>query len=94
MASTKVSPVLQVLREIRREIQTNTGEIRKTNERVDHLSHRFDLLVEGQVRLASEVVSVAEAVGDVKDLLRRRLDDRTTIEDHEARLLDLERKVG
>ena len=102
MVDENASPVLSVLREIREEIrETNVrlttqtvrldGRIDTQTERIDRLT---DVMHEGHVRLATEMVAVAQAVGEVRDLLRDRLDDRHRIDDHERRLRHLEHKVG
>lgn len=98
----KVSPTLRVLQEIR-------DEVKKTNERLDahivrtdarfgEVDARFERLErevhEAGVRVTTELVTVAHAVGEVRDLLRDRLDQRSVLEDHEARLRRLETKVG
>jgi hypothetical protein len=47
--------------------------------------------VASEVRLATELVAVANAVGSVRDLLAARLDDRDRLDDHERRIRALER---
>lgn len=49
-------------------------------------------LVEAEIRLATELVVVSKTMGEVKDLLRDRLDQRDRVDDHERRLDALERK--
>jgi len=49
---------------------------------------------EGEMRLSSEVMSVARAVADVRDLLLDRRDHRHRIDDHERRITALEAKVN
>ena len=66
-------------------------EIHKTNERLDRLERRQ---TEDSVRLATELVSVAKAVGEVRDLLRDNRLDRTKIEDHERRIAQLEKRTA
>ncbi len=102
MVDESPSPLLNVLLDIRE-------EIRGTNERLDTQTARLggridgvdgrigrleDVVHEGHLRLATEIVAVARAVGDVRDLLSERFDDRDRIDDHERRLLHLEPKVG
>ena len=58
----KPSATLVVLREIR-------DEIRGLRERVDTVARRK---AGGETRLATEVVGVAKAVTDIRDLLRYR----------------------
>lgn len=64
-------------------------EIHKTNERLDRLERRQ---TEDSVRLATELVGVAKAVAEVRDLLRDNRLDRKKIEDHERRIAKLERR--
>ena len=63
----KESPTLTLLREIR-------DELKGTNVRLDRVESRVETLgkrqTETEVRLASELVAVARAVGEVRDLLR------------------------
>ena len=59
----------------------------ETNERLDRLEHRQ---TEGEVRLATEVVAVAGAVREVRDLLREDLAVKRRVDDHERRLVALE----
>jgi hypothetical protein len=66
----KTDASLVVLREIRDEIRELRGEVKGTNQRMESLERRQ---TETEVRLASELVAVARAVGEVRDLLRDRL---------------------
>ncbi len=63
----KESPTLTLLREIR-------DELKGTNVRLDRVESCVGTLekrqTETEVRLASELVAVARAVGEVRDLLR------------------------
>jgi chromosome segregation ATPase len=87
----KVSPTLRVLREIR-------DEIKGTNHRLDRLEEQGGTLErrqsESEVRLATELVTVARAVTEVRDLLRERLDASDRVENHERRITALERRAG
>jgi hypothetical protein len=77
-------------------------QVAKTNERLDDLrtdlTDRIDRLerrqTEDSIRLGTAVVGLAEAIGQVRDLLRDRLDDRAAIVNHEARITALERRAG
>jgi uncharacterized coiled-coil DUF342 family protein len=64
-----------------------TGDLRSTNAHLARLEHRQ---VESEVRLATELVAVAGAVREVRDLLRDDLAVRHRIDDHERRLVALE----
>ena len=85
----KESPTLTLLREIR-------DELKGTNVRLDRVESRVETLgkrqTETEVRLASELVAVARAVGEVRDLLRDGLALRPQVEDHERRLSALEKR--
>ncbi len=47
-----------------------------------------------EIRLATELVGVANAVLQVRDLLREDRVARVRVEDHERRIAALETKVG
>jgi DNA repair exonuclease SbcCD nuclease subunit len=84
-------------------------EIRTTNQRLDatrvELSDRIDRLEkrqrESESRLATELVALAGAVREVRDLLKEDRATRDAVQKHDARLAELdqrmtavERKVG
>jgi hypothetical protein len=52
------------------------SELRATNERLDGVSERLDTVarrqVEAEMRIGTELISVAGAVREVRDLLRWR----------------------
>jgi hypothetical protein len=90
LAGKPVSLTLQVLREIRERKGTNT-RLDRVEQRVGAVGQRVggvELRIEGvgrrqtetEVRLAIELVAVAKAVGEVRDLLRDRLDDRARVD--------------
>lgn len=97
----KISPTLKVLMEIRDELKEHRAILREHGERLkehgellkDH-SGRLGAIetrqVESEVRLATELVGVARAVNEVRDLLRERLDDRDRIDSLEHRVSRLE----
>jgi chromosome segregation ATPase len=87
----KVSPTLSVLREIRDEIKGTNHRLDRLEEQVGGLERRQS---ESEVRLATELVTVARAVTEVRDLLRERLDVSDRMENHERRINALERRVG
>jgi molybdopterin synthase catalytic subunit len=72
--------VLEVLKQIR-------DEAKKTNARLDKLKHRQG---ETELRLATELVSVAGAVRELRDTLLEDRDLRKTVEAHERRISALE----
>ncbi len=77
--------------------QTN-ARLEQTNGGIERLDGRFETMerrqTESEVRIASELVSVARAVDQVRDLLRERLDDRQRVDDLEGRVAALERRAG
>jgi hypothetical protein len=97
---------VEILRGIRDEVR---GLRHDTTERIDATNARLDALredtnvgferlerreTETEVRLASEIVAVAGAVREVRDLLREdRAADRR-IDDHERRIAALEQRVA
>jgi len=85
----KVSPTLLVLREIR-------DQLKETNTRLDAVERGLDAVerrqTDTETRLASELVAVAKAVGEVRDVLRDRLEVRDRVEDHERRIAALEHR--
>jgi vacuolar-type H+-ATPase subunit D/Vma8 len=101
----KVDATLPVLREIRDQIKGTNSRLETLEHRFESLEYRF-VSFEGKVeslerrqvatetRLATELIAVASAVKDVRDLLRDRLDDRGRVDDLERRLAVVERKVG
>ena len=89
---------IEILKDIREEgRKANDGlerlreEGRKTNERLERLERRQ---VESEVRVASEIVGVAGAVRELRDLLRDDLALRARVDDHERRLSAVERRPG
>ncbi|HEY3235486.1 MAG TPA: hypothetical protein VGJ84_12285 [Polyangiaceae bacterium] len=98
MGSRKISPTLRVLQEIRDELRQHGELLREHGELLREHGGRLEAIerrqTETEVRIATELTAVAGAVQEVRDLLRERLDDRTRVDDHEARLRVLERKVG
>jgi hypothetical protein len=77
LMAEKVSRTLQVLIEMR-------DEMRKTNERIDHL----------ETTMAEQFTGVAAVLRDMHVLLRDRLDQRDRVDDHERRITQLERASG
>jgi hypothetical protein len=49
---------------------------------------------EAEVRLATEVVGVAGAVREVRDLLREDRALRNRVDDHERRIVAIEKRAG
>jgi DNA-binding XRE family transcriptional regulator len=92
MASRKREPprerttqiLLQIRDELRRTREELKDEIGATDRRLERLERRQ---TEDSVRLASELAAVANAVTQVRDLLReQRADQGGRLEDHERRI--------
>lgn len=81
----------EILRQIRDEMRGMRHEQQTTNERLDRLERRQ---TEDSVRLASELVAVARAVVEVRDLLRDQRAEQTKLEDPERRLRAIEKKIA
>jgi archaellum component FlaC len=97
----KESPTVRVLRQIleaqkatNRRLDTTVERLGTTVERLDTTVERLGALErrqsETEIRLVTEIVAVAKAVGEVKTLLAERLDLKDRVEDHEHRLSTLE----
>jgi hypothetical protein len=86
---------IEILKDIR-------NETRKTNERVDALERTVtkeigsvrDEARQTEVRLATELVAVAGAVREVRDLLREDRALRQRVDDHERRIAAMERHTA
>lgn len=61
-------------------------ELRQTREQLVRRQ------TESEIRISSEIVAVASAVGEVRDLLRDAV--RNQLHDHERRITALEKKSG
>ncbi len=93
---------IQILQEIRGEIRQLRDDmnerIGETNSRLDSTNEHLESLgrrqTETEVRLATEIIAVAQAVKDVKDLLHENIDVRPRVEDHERRLSLIEERLG
>ncbi len=100
---------IELLKSIRDEIRTTnerldqtrselSERIDQTNERIDQTNERIDGLAQRQaeveIRLTTEIITLAEAVREVRDLLKDRLDLRDKVDDHEQRIRHLEGRLG
>ena len=90
------SITVEILKDIRKELQT-TRDVRQYGLEVrDELRQTREQLVrrqtESEIRISSEIVAVASAVGEVRDLLRDAV--RNQLHDHERRITELEKKRG
>lgn len=88
----------QVLIEIRDEIRNVRDEARNTNARLDQTNERLDRLerrqTQTELRLATELVAVRDAVQQVVSLYRQDRALRDDVDDLKTRVSDLERKAG
>ena len=86
---------LKVLTEIRDEARVSNKRLARlekgqteTNQSLGRLERRQ---TETELRLATELVAVVQAVNSVRELMGERLDVRDKVADHERRILELER---
>jgi hypothetical protein len=82
-----------------RDEQRSTNErLGHTNERLGDTNLRLERLerrqTEDATRLATELVAVAHAVVEVRDLLRTQGADRSKLDEHERRIGALEKKIA
>lgn len=84
------------IHEMRGDIHQMKGDIRQMKGDIGGLRHDVDRLERRQsedtTRLATELISVAQAVVQVRDLLREGRVSRERIEDHEHRICALEKR--
>jgi hypothetical protein len=85
---------IEILKDIRTEIRATNTRIDATNDRLDATIARVDLLHEGQLRLATEVVGVSAAVRELSGLLREDRGLKSRVDDHEKRLTAIEHRGG
>lgn len=74
----------EVLVQIRDEMRQMREDLRRLEKRQS----------EGSTRVATELVSVAQAVIQVRDLLRDQRVDSRKLDDHEKRIRSLEKKIA
>jgi len=85
------SLTVRILEDIRDEIRGVRTEQVATNERLERLEQRQSA---DAMRLATEIVTVAKGIDQVRDLLRDRRAERATLTDHEKRIRAIERKIA
>lgn len=87
----KISPTLKVLVEIRDTLRAHDEKLSALDTNLSALGKRQ---VETEIRLATELVTVAKVMGEVRDLLRDRFDQRDRVDDIDRRLTALERRAS
>jgi hypothetical protein len=98
-------PILEVLREIREEARTSNVRLESLENRVGLLREETRLLAErlgemghrqvaSELRLSTEVLTLADVTRQVRDLISVKLDDHKQVLDHERRLSSLEERVN
>lgn len=93
---------IEVLKEIRDELKATrvdlSGRIDQTNARLDQTNVRLDRVerrqAESEIRLATELVAVSAAIGDLKNVIIEDRQLRGQVADHEVRLKALEKKAS
>jgi chromosome segregation ATPase len=87
-------------------LESLEGRVEFLEKRLSHglegikttLVESIDLLTkqqtESELRLASEVVSLADVTREVRDLLSGRLDDHRMVLEHEERLKSIENRIA
>ncbi len=89
---------VSILREIRDEVRKTNQRLDQPNERLDQTNERLERLekrqTETEVRLATELVAVASAVGELTELLRQDRALRQRVDDHERRISYVGLRVG
>lgn len=96
MATTDLTT--EILIQIRDELKSTREELSKridqTNSRLEQTNDRLERVerrqTESEVRLASELVNVASAVNQLKDLIFADRELRKKVDEHERRIAALE----
>jgi hypothetical protein len=88
----KMTPMLSALASIREEVRASREEAaRSTSELREELTQHVK---EMEIRLATELIAVAGAVREVRDVLIEQSAVVARVDDHERRITDLERRTG
>lgn len=81
--------------DLKKRLSKGLGDV---NEKLDAHAERLELLTrsqtESELRLASEVLSLADVTREVRDLISRKLDDHKMVLEHEDRLRSLEDRIA
>jgi DNA-binding XRE family transcriptional regulator len=85
--------MIKVLQQIRDEIKATRSDL---SERIDETNTRLEKVerrqVDMELRLATELVAVSTAIGDLKKVILEDRKLRAQVSDHEQRLRSLEKK--
>jgi septal ring factor EnvC (AmiA/AmiB activator) len=82
---------IEILKQIRDGVTQTNEQLDQTNERLDRVERRQS---EMETRLATELVAVAGAVRELRDVLVEDRKLRDTVRDHERRIRSLEEALG
>jgi predicted nucleic acid-binding Zn-ribbon protein len=93
---------IEILKGIREESRRTNQQLDRTNEQLDELRTEVrtglgelrDRQTATEVRLATELIGVAGAVREVRDLLREDRALRGRVDDHERRIAAIEERTG
>ena len=97
---------IEILRNIRDELHDGLASVRtevasvrtELHEGLAGVTERMDRIdgrqTQAELRVATELVAVAGAVREMRDAYREERALRHRVDDHERRLLDVERRVG
>lgn len=94
MASKKpekpVTTLLAIL-ELRKDLAGFKAEVAGVRQGLDDLT---SYVKESEIRLGTEIVAMGGTLREIRDLLRAASEDQKRWNDHEQRLVALERKAG
>jgi len=82
---------IEILKGIREDTHKMSERLDETNQRLGELRDRQTAT---EVRLATEIVGLAGAVREVRDLLREDHALRSRVDDHERRISAIEGQTG
>jgi hypothetical protein len=82
---------VEILKQIRDEVRGNGTRIDDNTSRIERIETR---MVASEVRLATEIGAVVDAIHEVRDVLLEDRVLRHTVADHERRISQLERREG
>lgn len=93
-----IDHTLEVLKQIRDAVTRTNDRLDKTVDRLDQTVDRLDRVekrqTEMEIRLATEITAVVGAVHSLRDAILEDRQLRRVVDDHEQRLVMLERRTG